>query len=314
MLADVLGVALIRNGLYRRIEARAPWALQVPEVERATFYLIVRGEAELVVDSVVIALSAGDVALVPHGSPHTLRDAPDSAPVHVCGRGTPDGPGPRRIGGDGALTSIVAGFYERGSGRPPPLLEAMPAVIVLAATDPAYHRGVAATVQLIVSESTSCLPASSLVMQRLADVLLVQLLRARASHRDCPSQGLRALDDPAVHRALGLLHSQLAAPWTVASLASRVGMSRSAFAARFTELVGEPPLQYLVRWRMARAGELLRDTGDDIASVARTVGYRSVPSFTRAFKRWQGASPGAFRRQVKGEVRSPRPPTAARTG
>jgi AraC-like DNA-binding protein len=100
-----------------------------------------------------------------------------------------------------------------------------------------------------------------------------------------------------VSKALGILHARVAEPWTVASLAAKVGLSRSGFAARFTALVGEPPLQYLARWRMARAAELLRDTNESIVEIAERVGYESVPSFGKAFKRWQGESPGAFRRE-----------------
>jgi AraC-like DNA-binding protein len=96
--------------------------------------------------------------------------------------------------------------------------------------------------------------------------------------------------------SLALLHARVEHPWTVAALAARVGLSRSSFAARFHQLVGEPPLQYLARWRMARAAELLEDRKLGIDEIAGRVGYESVPSFTKAFKRWQGNSPGAFRR------------------
>ena len=96
--------------------------------------------------------------------------------------------------------------------------------------------------------------------------------------------------------ALALMHAQVAHPWTVAELAARVGLSRSGFSARFTELVGEPPLQYLARWRAARAAELLRGTSEPVSTIAERVGYESTPSFNKAFKRWQGTSPGAYRR------------------
>jgi AraC-like DNA-binding protein len=95
------------------------------------------------------------------------------------------------------------------------------------------------------------------------------------------------------------MHADLTSAWTVAELARRVGLSRSGFASRFAELVGEPPLQYLVRWRIARAAELLRDTEDGIVEIASRVGYESVPSFSRTFKRWRGQSPAAFRRATR---------------
>jgi AraC-like DNA-binding protein len=306
VLADVLGASLLRNVVYRRLEATAPWGLRIPAKQRATFYVIARGAARLEIGDHVHALAAGDVAFLPRGTPHIVRDAPRSKPItacegNPCQTGARPSPGLRRIGGGGALTSIITGFFALSGGRAPALLEAMPDVIALSPSDPSFHPWIGATVQLLVAESTASGPASTLVMQRLADVLLVQILRATVTARpsECPT-GLRALGDPPIHDALNLLHTRIATPWTVARLATSVGLSRSAFAARFAELVGEPPLQYLSRWRMARAAELLRDSTDGIAQIAGRVGYDSVPSFTKAFKRWQGLSPGAFRRRHRG--------------
>ncbi len=124
-------------------------------------------------------------------------------------------------------------------------------------------------------------------------------MRSLTKQRGCQAQrqqGLVALSDPPIHKALSLMHAQVGHAWSVAELAARVGLSRSGFAARFTELVGEPPLQYLARWRVTRAAELLRDTDEAVSTIAARVGYDSTPSFNKAFKRWQGTSPGAYRR------------------
>jgi AraC-like DNA-binding protein len=189
----------------------------------------------------------------------------------------------------------VTGFFELGAHKPV-LLERMPTAIVLATTDPASGPWIAATVQLLLAETASPGPASAIVLQRLADVLFVQALRSLSTRLDCRKSGLAALADPPVHHALALMHARVAEPWTVATLAAKVGLSRSGLAARFTELVGEPPLQYLTRWRIARAAELLRETDHGIAEIAERVGYESVPSFSKAFKKWRGVSPGIFRR------------------
>ncbi|EYF05641.1 AraC family transcriptional regulator [Chondromyces apiculatus] len=294
VLADVLSVSLLPNALYKCIEARSPWGLRVPTRDRAVFYLIVRGHALLEVDGEPPRLlSTGDVAFIPHGMAHTLRDeaARHLFPVH-------DGPvcvatGPARIGGTGPLTTFLAGFFPYTGGLKPLLLEHAPHAVVLTASGDAPRPWSTATIDLMLAEIASPGPASTLVLQRLADILFVQVLRWLSTHKGC---GLvQALSDPPVHHALNLMHTRVDEPWTVAKLASRVGLSRSGFAQRFTQLVGDPPLQYLARWRMSRAAELLRETDDTVAQIAQRVGYESVPSFSKAFKRWQGRSPAHHR-------------------
>jgi AraC-like DNA-binding protein/mannose-6-phosphate isomerase-like protein (cupin superfamily) len=300
VLADVLGATLLRHALYKRIEARAPWGLRFASRERAVFYVIAHGTAVLEVDGQArVTLTAGQVAFVPHGEGHTLRDAPSTpsttATTACDGKACSDGSS-RRIGGTGARTTIVSGFFDQRGTREPALLERMPSLILLSPDDPGAGPSVAATVELLLAESAAPGPASAIVLQRLADVLFVQTLRSLTRHTACDHTALRALADPAIHRALDVMHARVDHAWTVARLASTVGLSRSAFAARFTDLVGEPPLQYLGRWRIARAAELLRETDDDLTAIAGRIGYESVPSFSKAFKRQHGVSPGAFRR------------------
>ena len=291
VLADVLGASLLRNAMYRRIECGAPWGMAVAAHDRATFYVVVRGNARVEVeDEPVCELSAGDTLFIPHGTAHVVRDAEQTKPVRVCDGCPQPGAATRRLGGTGAQTTLIKGFFQF-AGRKPSLLDALPRVIPLTSTDPTQHRWTAATLQLLLAESAAPGPASAIVLQRLADVLFVQTLRALATHRN----GLAALADPAIHEALSILHGKVAHPWTVAALAKAVRLSRSGFAARFTALVGEPPLQYLARWRMGRAAELLRETRRRIAEIAQDVGYESVPSFNKAFRKWQGQSPTSFR-------------------
>lgn len=291
VLADVLAIALVRNALYKRIEARAPWGIRKGRKPRSTFYLVAHGRALLEVEGEPdVALSVGDVAFIPHGAPHVLRDAKTSVPELVPDNQVRPSTKTRRIGGKGEPTSIVAGFFEREVGPAPALLANISNVIVVSRTE----RAIDALIQLILAESAAPGPASALVLQRLADVLFVHALRSLTTHAG--STGLPALSDPVIYKALSLMHGDFAEKWTVAKLARTVGLSRSGFASRFTALVGEPPLQYLARWRIARAAELLRDTDEGVIQIATRVGYESVPSFSRTFKRWRGQSPAAFRR------------------
>jgi AraC-like DNA-binding protein len=136
------------------------------------------------------------------------------------------------------------------------------------------------------------------VITRLADILVIQAIRSWiATDSQAQTGWLRALRDKQIGRAIALIHRDPARDWTVTSLASAVGMSRSAFAARFTELVGEPAMQYVLRWKMHAALKWLKESDATVGQLAAKLGYESEAAFSRAFKRLMGMSPGAARKQ-----------------
>ncbi|WP_343213387.1 AraC family transcriptional regulator [Archangium violaceum] len=286
--------------MYGRFELYAPWGIQFPGSPGAHIVVIARGGARLEVEGVegAITLSAGDLALLPHGAGHTLRDA-EGSPLHELGKGECQrarGVGTIRLGGDGARTALVAGSFRLGAVPRTPLFEGLPRVIHFTADDPKTSPTLASTVQLLIAESASSSPGATVIMSRLADILLVQALRAHIAGSQCQEHGLCALADPQIRKALSLIHERPSEPWTVESLATAVALSRSGFAARFSELVGEPPLEYLAKWRMTKAAQFLRESELPLSEVAETIGYQSEASFNRAFKRWGGIAPGAYRR------------------
>lgn len=172
------------------------------------------------------------------------------------------------------------------------LLGPLPPVAVV----PASHR-TAATLDLLAAEVARDEPGQEAILHRLLDLVLVLALRAWCARPEAASlDWLRALGDPAVGEALRLLHEEPGRRWTVAGLAARVGMSRAGFAARFTTLVGEPPLRYLTGWRMTVGADLLREADATVASVAREVGYEDPFAFSVEFKRFHGVSPSDWRR------------------
>ncbi|WP_223641316.1 AraC family transcriptional regulator [Corallococcus sp. EGB] len=301
VLAEVLDTLRLSTQMHGRFELFAPWGLQFGSAPGAHIVLIARGGARLEVEGVpeALELSAGDLAVLPHGGGHTLRDA-EGSPVHVLEHGacaSARGKGSIRLGGDGERTTLVAASFQLGVAPRTLLFKELPRVIHLAADDAATAPSLASTVQLLLTESASSHPGATVIMSRLADILLVQALRAHImSSGSCRESGLRALVDPPIAKALALIHERPGEPWTVESLASAVAMSRSGFAARFSELVGEPPLEYLAGWRMIKAAQLLRESELPLSEVAPVIGYQSEASFNRAFKRWDGTAPGAYRR------------------
>jgi AraC-like DNA-binding protein len=165
-------------------------------------------------------------------------------------------------------------------------------------------RWLEANPQFVASEMASREPGFETIVSRLADILVVQAVRAHLAQSGGGCKGwLRALVDPPIGRALSLIHEKPEDDWTVESLASKVGMSRSTFAARFAQLVEEPPLTYPTRWRMQKASRLLETRHASVAEVAKRVGYDAEAAFSKAFKRWVGVPPGAYRR--KADARSP---------
>jgi AraC-like DNA-binding protein len=300
VLADVLDSMRLTTLVYGRLELYAPWGVQFPEISGAHIVVVARGSARLEVEGRegAIALSAGDLALLPHGKGHTLRDA-EGSPLHILEKGSCQGghrPGSHRLGGDGARTVLVVGAFRLGAAPRTRLFEGLPRVIHFPADEPGTSPTLTSAVQLFIAESASASPGATVIMSRLADILLVQALRTHIAASQCQEHGLCALADPQIGKALSLIHERHAEPWTVESLATAVALSRSSFAARFSELVGEPPLEYLVRWRMTKAAQTLRESEVPLSEVAASIGYQSEASFNRAFKRWGGVAPGAYRR------------------
>jgi len=155
------------------------------------------------------------------------------------------------------------------------------------------------TLRFLTSEARELRAGGETVITRLADILVIQAIRSWiATDAQAQTGWLRALRDKQIGRAIALIHRDPARDWTLPSLASAVGMSRSAFAARFTELVGEPAMQYLLRWKMHAALRWLRESDTPLSQLASRLGYESEAAFSRAFKRLMGVSPGAARRAV----------------
>jgi AraC-like DNA-binding protein len=235
-----------------------------------------------------------------------MKDRPDrsTTPVEqVRAEGTFDDKGVFLSGGGGAETSLIVGRFRFENHSAIPLLSSMPRFIRI--RDDLAHSspGLAATLRLLSAEAAVSLPGKEILMDRLADVLLVQILRAYVEHEEHEGRSyesrsglMHALMDPELSKALTLMHTKPEHQWTVAELAERVGMSRTAFALRFKSKAGVGPLEHLTQWRIQKACELLREERRTLDEVAWRVGYESAAAFSRAFKRETGMAPGAFRK------------------
>jgi len=242
-----------------------------------------------------IPLTGGDFFLVARGTSIVLRDSPRTRPrstFREVGSGARSNVA--HFGGGGAPTTIVCGSFSFDRASLRPITQLLPSFILIKA-DQAHSLALHNTMQALASEMAEQAPGSGVVATRLAEVLFIQVLRAHIASVPERNKGwLRAVFDSQIGTALIAVHDRVDTPWTVESLAAAAGMSRSAFAARFKELLGQTPLEYVTEWRMQKSMQLLQQRDKKLIDVARLVGYESDAAFSKAFKRVVGANPGEY--------------------
>lgn len=302
VLDDVLGTLRARSACSTRMEASDRWGIEVMGSDEGRFYAVLEGTLFLkVADQDPVALGPGARALLPRGGAHALLDAPDSPPrplsEAVAGRTSLCGE-PFAIGASSPRVRIALLHVAFEDARQNPLLAALPPLLVGQAGE--QGDWLDPVLRLLDRERQAVRSGASTMVARLAELSFIQMVREHVATLEPAQVGwLSALGDPQIGAALSLVHENPENAWTVRELALRVAMSRSAFAARFTRLVGEPPLHYVTRWRMHRAASMLRDSRRSIAEIASSVGYDSEAAFSKAFKRTQGSAPGAYRRAAR---------------
>ncbi len=295
-----------------RLEATAPWGLiggkesdqtvtpsdkKVSPTDLAHFAMLSRGNCWLSVEGIPesIPLTGGDCFLLDRDTSIVMRDSPRTHPGSTFREVAAKAKSNVALyGGGGAPTTIVCGSLSFDRASLKPITQLLPSFILIKA-DQAHTLALHITMQALESEMAGHAPGSEVVATRLAEVLFIQILRAHIASEPERNQGwLRAIFDPQVGAALHAVHHRVNTPWTVESLAEAAGMSRSAFAVRFKELLGQTPLEYVTEWRMQKAIELLKQRDKKLIDVARSVGYESDAAFSKAFKRVVGANPSDY--------------------
>ncbi|MDD9939887.1 MAG: AraC family transcriptional regulator [Myxococcales bacterium] len=303
VLSDVLRVAQLGHAVLARNELLAPWGLLVGKEVRAAVHVVQRGLCWLRIGKEEpVRLVQGDVAFLPHGLSHTLADTPDTPPVpfeegleHMAARLSQL----PQVPSDAAqeATTLVCADVQFDHSVPNPFIDALPNVIHLSADVAAQDESLQSALRIMFRETQKQRNGTEFVVPPLFDVLLVLVVRAWLERQPAATGGwLGALRDQKIGKALVLIHAAPEAPWTVQGLAEKLGLSRATFARRFAELVGEPPLAYVTRWRMNRAAQLLRTTTLPIEQVASKVGYESTTAFGNAFRRFLMTTPSRYRR------------------
>jgi len=316
VLSDVLRAVRLTGAVYYDFEMSSPWVAETPHSSEIAsrvmpgadrvihYHLVAHGSCwGGSLDEDPVELRAGDLIVFPQGGAHVLSSAPGMRAAPDMARfARPSTPLPLvyEMGGGGPdRVRLVCGFLGCDDRPFNPLLLALPAVIHLRASAADAQTGWLRTLhEVAVAESGRGRPGGENVLSRLAELMFVEAIRRYLETLPAAQTGwLAGLRDPLVGQALAAVHAQPGEPWTVETLARAAGASRSVLAERFTEMVGQPPMQYLALWRMQLAARLLAE-GGAVAEVGRAVGYDSEAAFSRAFKKLVGQPPGGWRRRL----------------
>jgi AraC-like DNA-binding protein/alpha-D-ribose 1-methylphosphonate 5-triphosphate synthase subunit PhnG len=315
-LSDVLKSLRLEGAVYINAEFTAPWCVQskfglasvrarLAGAEHVLFFHFLtegRCKVRLADSTEALEVAAGDLVLFPNEDQHVMGSDLHLAPVETASLIGPDATGEAdliqmRHGGGGMATRFVCGYLACSRSVCRPLLEALPRVLRIPIGEGPTAALLRELLRVGVLESSASRPGAESMLAKLSELMFVDALRRYVESMPPGGKGwLAGVRDAQVGRALALLHAKPDKPWTVDELAREVALSRSALADRFAALVAEPPIQYLMRWRLALAAKRLRSGRETIARVAEHSGYESEASFSRAFKREFGMSPAAWRK------------------
>lgn len=321
VLSEVLKAVKLDGAVFFNGEFSAPWCARQPDACAMASYLSAsskhvviyhlvtegRGYARVEQNGRSIPLVAGDIVIVPHGDAHLMGNGPPVTPVDSAAQLRQilaDGKMLSQFGGGGELTRLVCGYLTCDLQLSQVFLAGLPPIVKVHIRDNPSGRWLEDTLRYAVDHADGSGPGGVAVIAKLSEVLFVETLRRYIAQLPQTQTGwLAGVRDPDVGKALALLHRQPSHPWTIASLADEVGLSRSVLAERFRHYLSDTPMGYLTRWRLQLAAQLLSSTSKSVAEVAGDVGYESEPSFNRAFKREFGVPPARFRNQIRSSQR-----------
>lgn len=314
-LSEVLRVVRLSSAVFFNARFSAPWSFASPDAstvmetlhpgsERLViFHLLTEGQCRVEVEGCPPrTLQPGDVIVFPHGDAHLMSsgaDVPPAPPVDLPAL-LRRGPREMRYGGGGETTKFICGYLSCDPRLCRPMLTALPRVLTVSLRGREEPGWLELSIRYAVAEAASSRAGGAGVLAKLSEVLFVETLRRYMEQLPSGQTGwLAGVRDRTVGKALALMHARPAEAWTVETLAKECNVSRSVLAERFTHYVGQSPMHYLTRWRMALAAGMLRTSSLSLSHVAQDVGYETDPAFSRAFRREFGVPPAAWRGQKR---------------
>lgn len=297
LISDAIGLLRPRTVVEPALHAAGSWALRFGRFPHVRLGAVVRGECLLVLEGhAPVLLEEGDLYLLGNPPPYVLASTLSAMPRTATSVWESATDGAVRIGSEGEEDTYLCGGYFSFEGSvAPALTDVLPLFVHVRAADP-RGRLLAHLSELLVAEVEAAAIGSPLVMEHLAQVIFVHMLRAHADQADRPTGWLGALGDDGIGAALRAMHADIARSWTVKELADISRMSRSSFASSFKKQVGTAPLDYLIQWRISLARDALSRGTQSISELAFATGYKSESAFSTAFRRVTGSSPKHFRK------------------
>jgi AraC-like DNA-binding protein len=317
VLSEVLKTVKLDGAVFFNGEFSSPWCAREPDACTMASYLPARpkhviifhlitegrGYVRIEEDGRGVPLEAGDIVILPQGNAHFMGNGHPVTPIDSAAqlqRVLAEGRMISQAGGGGELTKLICGYLTCDPQLCQVFLAGLPPIVKVHIRDSPSGQWLESTFQYSVDHAESSGPGSTAVIAKLSEVLFVETVRLYIAKLPPTQTGwLAGVRDRDVGKALALLHKQPSHPWTIASLAHEVGLSRSVLAERFRHYLSDTPMGYLTRWRLQLAAQVLTSTSKSVAEVANDVGYKSEPSFNRAFKREFEVPPARFRTQAR---------------
>lgn len=317
VLSEVLKAVKLDGAMFYNAEFSAPWCFRAPPSRIVApylspdsrhviiFHLLTegRGYGQIEGDGRPVPLNAGDIVIFPHGDAHIMGNGSPVTPVDNAKelqRILSQGLKVCRFGGGGETTKFICGYMSCDPQLSRVFLGGLPPILKVSIRNDASGQWLENSLRYSVDNADAARAGGEAVLAKLSEVLFVETLRRYIALLPDEQTGwLAGIRDPEVGKALALLHRRPAHPWTIAGLASEVGISRSVLAERFRRYLSETPIAYLTRWRLQLGGQMLKTTSSSVAEIAAEVGYESEPAFNRAFKREFGLPPARFRSHSK---------------
>jgi AraC-like DNA-binding protein len=317
VLSEVLKAVKLDGAVFFNGEFSSPWCAREPDAGTLASYLPTRSKHVIIFHLITegrgyvrieehgraIPLEAGDIVILAQGDAHFMGNGPFVTPIdstEQLRQVLTEGHVLSHSGGGGELTKLICGYLTCDPQLSQVFLAGLPSIVKVHIRDNPSGQWLEDTLRYSVDQAGTSGPGGAAVIAKLSEVLFVETLRRYIATLPPSHTGwLAGVRDPEVGKALARLHKQPSQPWTIASLANEVGVSRSVLAERFRHYLSDTPMGYLTRWRLQIAAQVLRSTSKSVAEVANDVGYESEPSFNRAFKREFGMPPARFRSQSR---------------